>query len=70
MQPFLWQHHTILKQLHDIFNQLTALQQEFEKYLPRKSVWRRGVFRIGNSSTAVKSAVPPHKDLWKICLWF
>lgn len=25
MQPFLWQHHTILKQLHDVFNQFTAL---------------------------------------------
>lgn len=25
MQPFLWQHHTILKQLHDIFNQFIVL---------------------------------------------
>lgn len=43
---------------------------EFEKYFLKKSVWWRCAFKIGNGSAVGKSAAPPYKDPWKICMWF
>lgn len=76
MQPFLWQHHTILKQIHDVFNSsqyfTSNLQQEFEKYLLKKSMCWRCASKTGSSSTMRKPAAPLHKNWCKICmcLWF